>query len=110
MKVFVFSYPGFILGIAISLCGVLSCISCLVYSLKKRKSANTIPPCRAIYYNADGNATTIFGNCQTRHQESCTDTQEMQNLIGENGMCHIPSVTPNNLDTKVWQSRIHDRL
>ncbi|GJQ84461.1 hypothetical protein Trydic_g15669 [Trypoxylus dichotomus] len=93
---------GFILGIAISLCGIVSCVGCLVYSIKRRHNTNATPPLRANYYNGGGvNVTTGFGSLPVRHQEACAaDAQEIQTLIGENGMCHIPSTTPNDLDTK----------
>ncbi|KAK9693127.1 Fibronectin type III domain [Popillia japonica] len=92
---------GFILGIAISLFGVASCVSCLVYSMKRRQNTNTAPQLRANYYNGGAHATTTFASLQVRHQEACAaDVQEIQTLIGENGVCHIPSATPNDLDTK----------
>lgn len=91
------------MGIAISLFGVASCVSCLVYSMKRRQNTNTAPQLRANYYNGGAHATTTFASLQVRHQEACAaDVQEIQTLIGENGVCHIPSATPNDLDTKVW--------
>lgn len=96
------NYLGFILGIAISLCGVISCVACLGYSIKRKHNANTLPPIRANYYNGGANATTTFGSLQMIHHETCVaDAQEVETLIGENGICHIPSVTANDLDTKV---------
>lgn len=92
------------MGVSLSLVCVIFCISCILVRKRclKSRSLNRSGLAAADYYPAVAHYASEGSSVQVRLENPCpAEMHEIEHLVNDDLITHIPSTAPTHLDTKV---------